>query len=205
VFLARCRARVRRRARFWRVGLGKLLPSRTEYQLFGPWARYLEQRYLDCYRTPHFSSGGRERAALLLARHLSRSQQRCLRERGFFTVTGKSGRRFRVWARRQFPVELIHSKNSSPDHKPWLYCVHNDLSEGVAILPLADYLFELKLCLEAAEEYFLIISNPNFEQGQIEKDEFLRKAGAAGRPITDRLAIQSLAAAEELASESIRT
>ena len=59
--------------------------------------------------------------------------------------------------------------------------MHNDLSEGPAILPLADYLLELKLCLEAAEEYFVVTSNPNFERGQIEKDQLLRKVGAVGQ------------------------
>lgn len=173
--LARCRVRVRRRVRLWRASLGEPLPRRMEHQLFGPSVRYLERRFLDHYRVSRFNSHSRERAALLLARHLSRSQQRCLRARGFFIVMGRSGRRFRVWARRQLPVELIDSAIMSPPHKPWLYCVYNDLSKGVAVLPLADYLLELKLCLEAAEEYFLVTSNPNFNEGAIEKNELLRR------------------------------
>jgi hypothetical protein len=47
--------------------------------------------------------------------------------------------------------------------------VRNDFAEGIAVLPLADYLLELKLCLEAVEEYFLLTSNPNFERRQIRR------------------------------------
>jgi hypothetical protein len=39
-------------------------------------------------------------------------------------------------------------------------------------------LLELKLCLEAAEEHFLVIANPNFERGRVEKNELLRERGA---------------------------
>jgi hypothetical protein len=184
VFVARCRARIRRRARLWRAGLANLFPRPTERRLFGRWVRYLDRRYLDCWYldsrgVPRFDSVSRERAAVLLAGHLSGSQRRCLCRSGFFVVTGKSGRRFRVWARRHMPVELIDSVNSRPRHNPWLYCIHNDPSEGIAAVPLADYLLELKLCLEAAEEYFLVTSNPNFERGQIEKEELLRKVAFA--------------------------
>ena len=162
-----------------------------EHRLFGLSTRYLERKFLDHYQVSRFNSHSRERAALLLARHLSGSQQRCLRARGFFIVMGASRRRFRIWARRQLPVELIDSTSSSPRHEPWLYCIHNDLSEGVAILPLADYLLELKLCLETAEEYFLVTSNPNFNEGAIEKNELVRRRSLAGTASPDDLRIDS--------------
>jgi hypothetical protein len=156
-------------------GLGNLLPQRAERELFSPLVRYLERRYVGRYGVSAPDSDSRERAAALLARHLTSLQRHCLRKRGFFIVTARSGHRFRVWARRQLPVELIDGANPRPPHKPWLYCVTNDLSECGVILPLADYMFELKLCLEAAEEYFLLTSNPNFKEGLLEKHELARK------------------------------
>ena len=57
---------------------------------------------------------------------------------------------------------------------------HNEISENAAMLPLADYLLELKLCLEADEEYFLLTSNPDFMQGVIEKNELLGRVSASG-------------------------
>jgi hypothetical protein len=174
--IARCLVHVRRRVRLWQSKFTRYLPSRKERQLFGPWVRFMERRYTDYDRTSRFNPDCRERAALLLACHLSNAQQRCLRKRGFFIVRGKTGRRYRLWARRQFPVELIDSTAAVWGHKPWLYCIHNDLSEGPAILPLADYVLELKLCLEAAEKHFLLTSNPTFEQGRLEKEELLRIA-----------------------------
>jgi hypothetical protein len=175
---ARCRARMRRWTRPWLKGLGKLLPRRAERELFGPFVRYFDKHH-DCYGAISTrDSGSRERAAALLAYHLTGLQRRCLRRRSFFIVTGKSGRRFRVWARRQLPVELIDSRNYQSHHEPRCYCITNALSEDGAILPLADYLLELKLCLEAAEEYFVVTSNPQFKEGLIEKNELLRKTSS---------------------------
>ena len=175
MLVARWRVRLRRRVRTCRALLHKLLSTRAEEQLFSLSARYLDRSFLARYG-PAFSCdrSGRDRAASLLARHLTSAQRRTLRNRGFFFVRSQSGRRFRVWARRQLPVELMSPANSSRDQLPWLYCVNNDLSDSEAVLPLADYLLELKLCLEADEKYFLLTSNPNFEDGRIEKSELLR-------------------------------
>lgn len=175
--LARWQVRLRRRARACRAFARKLLSARAEDQLFSLSVRYLDRGFLSRYG-PAFACdrAGRNRAATLLARHLSTSQRRTLRNHGFFFVTGRSGRRFRVWARRQLPVELIGAPSSSRDQLPLLYCVNNDLSDAGAVLPLADYLLELKLCLEADEKFFLMTSNPNFEDGRIEKSELLRES-----------------------------
>ena len=175
----RSRARVRRFARRLRKRVSKLFPVSTERELFGPWVRYLEQRYVERSHGLGSGRGGRERAARLLAGHLNSPQRRCLRRRGFFMVVGKSGRRFRVWARRELSVELVNPADSQHVQKPWCYCIHNGVTEDGALLPLADYLLELKLCLEADEEYFLLTSNPDFTQGVIEKNELLRRAYAS--------------------------
>jgi hypothetical protein len=79
--------------------------------------------------------------------------------------------------------------------------VHNDFAEGIAVLPLADYLLELKLWLEAAEEYFLLTSNPNFERRQIEKNELLRKVTFTDWPLDEREARHWRAVADDLSSE----
>lgn len=155
---------------------------------------------IDGRGVPRFDSESRE-SALLLAGHLKSSQRRCLRRSGFFVVKGKSGRRFRVWARRQVPVVLIDSVNWRPRHDPWLYSSTNDFAENIAVLPLADYLLELKLCLEAAEEYFLLTSNPNFERRQIEKNELLRKVTFTDWPLDEREARHWRAVADDLSSE----
>jgi|SRR5579875_1000728 len=177
---ARSRARWRRWARRWRNRLGRFLPSQSERELFSPRIRYLD-RHAVIYA---HDSASRERAAQLLARHLTSLQRRCLRKRGFFSVTGRSGRRYRVWARRQLPVELIDGRHTRAHHKPWLYCITTDgLADGEATLPLADQMLELKLCLEADEEYFLITSNPNFIEGVNEKNELLRKSFLASRRV----------------------
>jgi hypothetical protein len=198
-------ARVRRRVRLWFQGFGALLARRqVEREVFSPRVRYLERSYLgrlSASSAPDFRS--RERAAVLLADHLSTSQRRWLRRRDFFIVTAKSGRRFRVWARRQRPVELIDSTNARWRHQPWLYCVNSELTEDGAVLPLADQLLGLKLCLEGAEEYFLVTANPNFEQGQIEKTELLRKAGSPDSLTPRRLTVGAalIAGAEGLSSD----
>jgi hypothetical protein len=204
VFLARHRARMRRRGRLWRARLQKFSPAAAEKQLFGPWVRYLEGRCLERYHEPPFRRRSRDRAARLLANRLTSSQRRCLRRYGFFNVRGSSGRGFRVWARRQLPVELIDLASPEANHQPWLYCVHSECADDGSILPLADYLLELKLCLEANEEHFLVTSNPNFENGYIEKYELL-KAARESSPMTDPIALEWLAAAEGLASEWTRT
>jgi len=176
---ARSRVRVRRFARRFRRRVSKLFPVSAERELFGSRVRYLEQRYAERALGLGSGRGGRERAARLLARHLKSPQRRCLRRRGFFIVVGKSGRRFRVWARRELAVELVNSANSQHVQKPWCYCIHNGVTEDGALLPLADYLLELKLCLEADEEYFMLTSNPDFIQGVIEKNELLRRTSAS--------------------------
>lgn len=173
------RARVRRFVRRFRQRVTKLFPVSTERELFGPWVRFQEQRYLVCGHGVVSGRGGRERAARLLARNLNISQRRCLRRRGFFVVVGKSGRRFRLWARRDLPVELVNPADSKRVQNPWYYCIHNVALEDGGLLPLADYLLELKLCLEADEEYFLLTSNPHFSQGVIEKDGLLRRSSAS--------------------------
>jgi hypothetical protein len=66
---------------------------------------------------------------------------------------------------------------------------------------LADYLLELKLCLEAVEEYFLHTSNPNFERRQIEKNELLRKVTFTDWPLDEREARHWRAVADDLSSE----
>ena len=168
----RGRARLRRRVRLWRASLAKLLPRRAERELFSASVRHLDNRYFLQQTSGYFlpPACARERAALLLMRYLDSVQRSCLRRRGFFVVTGRSGRRFRVWARRRVPVELVDWRNVRPDHRPFLYCVNNESG----VLPLADFLLELKLCLEADEEHFLLNSNPNFEQGHIEKKDLVR-------------------------------
>lgn len=176
--LARWRVRLRRRARVCGAFVRKLFSARAEDQLFSLSVKYLDRGFLTRYG-PAFicDRGARDRAASLLARHLSGAQRRTLRNHGFFFVTSRSGRRFRVWARRQLPVELVTPpSNGARDQLPLLYCVNNDLSDAEAVLPLADYLLELKLCLEADEKYFLMTSNPNFEEGRIEKSELLRES-----------------------------
>jgi hypothetical protein len=179
VVAARWLVRIRRRTRPWLNTFSSLLPQRAERELFSLLVRYLERRSLARYGTWAPDSVSRERAAALLAQHLTTAQRHSLRKRGFFMVTSNSGRRFRVWARRQLPVELIdRSAASARCHKPWLYCIHTDFAEVSGILPLSDYLLELKLCLEAAEEHFLVTANPNFERGRVEKNELLRKRGA---------------------------
>ena len=176
MILARWRGRLRRRARSCRELARKILFVRAEDSLFSLSVRYLDRGFAARYG-PSFACGreARDRAAALLSSHLTGAQRRTLRDHGFFLVKGRSGRRFRIWARRQLPVELIVATNNSRDQLPLLYCVNNDLSDSSAVLPLADYLLELKLCLEADEEYFLVTSNPNFESGRIEKSQLLRE------------------------------
>jgi hypothetical protein len=176
MILARWQVHLRRRARVCRAFARKLLSTRAEEQLFSVSVRYLDRGFLTRYG-PDFACdrAARDRAARLLASHLTDAQRRTLRKHRFFFVTGRSGRRFRVWARRQLPVELISAPNSH-DQLPLLYCVNNDLSDSGGVLPLADYLLELKLCLEADEKFFLMTSNPNFEDGRIEKSELLRES-----------------------------
>jgi hypothetical protein len=181
LILARSRARMRRRVRLWLERFGKLLPHRTERDLFSRSVRYFERinfagQPVDLVP----DAAGRERAAALLARHLTSAQRRCLRKRGFFLVVGKSGRRFRIWARRSLPVELIGSASMRRYGGPRLYCITTDVSDEGGILPLADYLLELKLCLEADEEYFLLTSNPNFEEGRLEKNQILLRRRGVG-------------------------
>lgn len=172
MIVARGRARLRGWARRWSARFGKLLPQRAERELFSPRVRYLD-RHSVIYA---HDAPSRERAARLLARHLTSVQRRCLRVRGFFVVRTSSGRQYRLWARRQLPVELIDERNRRAHHKPWLYCITTDsMLEGEATLPLADQMLELKLCLEADEPYFLMTSNPNFIEGVSEKNELLRK------------------------------
>ncbi len=179
--MGRSRARLRRRARRFLEGIGRLFPHRTERELFSRSVRYFERinfagQPVDL--VPDAAS--RERAASLLASRLSSAQRRCLRQRGFFLVVGKSGRRFRIWARRSLPVELIDSVSPRRYSGPRLYCVTTDVSDEGGILPLADYLLELKLCLEADEDYFLLTSNPNFEEGRLEKNQILLRRKSSG-------------------------
>jgi len=181
LILARSRARFRKRVRRHLERIGRLFPHRTERDLFSRSVRYFERinfagQPVDL--VPDAAS--RERAAALLSARLTSGQRRCLRRRGFFTVIGSSGRRFRIWARRSLPVELADDTSLRRYSGPRLYCVTTDVSEEGGILPLADYLLELKLCLEADEEYFLLTSNPNFEQGRLEKNQILlRRKGSA--------------------------
>jgi hypothetical protein len=172
--LRRARARLRRWGRQGVSRVAALLPPQAERELFSARVRYLDRHAVIYVH----DSAARERAARLLARHLNSVQRRCLRHRGFFVVTSRRGRRYRIWARRQLPVELIDARgNTHRHHKPWLYCVTTDgLAGGEATLPLADQLLELKLCLEADESYFLVTSNPNFIEGVNEKNELLRKS-----------------------------
>jgi hypothetical protein len=163
--LARGRVRFRRWARLWSAKLGALLPQRVERELFSPRVRYLDRHFIICAHDVR----SRERAARLLARHLTSVQRRCLRERGFFVVRIKSGRQYRLWARHDFPVELIDNHSSRPRHEPWRYCI-----AAQPALLLADQMLELKLCLEADETHFLMISNPDFNEGIAEK-ALLRK------------------------------
>lgn len=177
---ARWLVRVRSSARPWLRGFGSLLPQRAERELFSWLVRDLERRPLAGYGARAPNRACRERAAVLLARSLSSTQRRCLRKRGFFVVAARSGRRYRIWARRQLAVELVDRDAASRyPHKPWLYCIHNDFEETEGLLPLADYLLELKLCLEAAEEHFLITANPHFERGEIDRKELLDKLVAS--------------------------
>jgi len=176
--LERGRARFRRWARHWVSRMHTFLPPQAERELFSARVRYLDRHAVIYVH----DSAARERAALLLARHLNSLQRRCLRYRGFFVVNSRRGRRYRIWARRQLPVELIDPRRTQAHHKPWLYCVTTDgLAEGEATLPLADQLLELKLCLEADEDYFLVTSNPNFIEGVNEKNELLRRSFLAAR------------------------
>jgi hypothetical protein len=181
LILARSRARLRQRVRLYLERIGKLFPHRMERDLFSRSVRYFERinfagQPVDL--VPDAAS--RERAAALLAARLTSAQRRCLRKRGFFMVVGSTGRRFRIWARRSLPVELVDSGALRRYSGPRLYCVTTDVSDEGGILPLADYLLELKLCLEADEEYFLLTSNPNFEEGRLEKNQILlRKRGSA--------------------------
>jgi hypothetical protein len=181
LILARSRARLRQRVRLYLERIGQLFPHRTERDLFSRSVRYFERinfagQPVDL--VPDAAS--RERAAALLAARLTSAQRRCLRKRGFFIVVGSSGRRFRVWARRSLPVELVDSGTLRRYSGPRLYCVTTDVSDEGGILPLADYLLELKLCLEADEEYFLLTSNPNFEEGRLEKNQILLRRRGTG-------------------------
>lgn len=167
--LARSRARFRIWARRWSAKLKALLPQPAERELFSRRVR----RRLHSGVTCDAASG--EHAARLLSGRLTEAQRRCLRRRDFFAVEAKSGRKYRLWARRQFPVELIDDRGPRRRHAPWLYCV-----EAGRRLPLADQMLALKLCLEADEDHFLIAGNPNFAEGMTEKAALVRKAAAQG-------------------------
>jgi hypothetical protein len=179
--LVRCRIRLRQGARLGRVILARLLPRSVERELFSSFTRRVDDGFLHRYGIFSLDRLARERAATLLSRHLTSLQRRCLRERGYFIVGTRSGRRFRIWARRQLPVELMDSDNCCRRERQ-LYCITVDDADAASVMPLADYLFELKLCLEADEELFVLTSNPMFDQGRIEKNRLLlRKAGGVER------------------------
>jgi len=177
----RGRARLRSRVRLCLAKWHRFVPQRAERELFSAAARYYDNRYFcDNHYLLHsglFTAQTRpkERAARLLLRNLSSVQRRCVRRRNFFVVTGRSGRRFRVWARRSYPVELLDStSNAGGIRESQLYCVNTELEE-YGSLPLGDFLLELKLCLEADETYFLLNSNPNFQRGQADKELLVKK------------------------------
>ena len=67
--------------------------------------------------------------------------------------------------------------------------------------PSPDGGYALKVCLEAAEEYFLLTSNPNFERRQIAKNELLRKVTFTDWPLDEREARHWRAVADDLSSE----
>ncbi len=162
----------------------KMFPHHAEFETFGPVVQFRDRRYLGhCSGDVALDAVSRDRAAALLAAHLNGLQRSCLRRQGFFIVTGRSGRRFRIWARRQLPVELCNSQGASNRHKPKLYCVFSYRSDDDAVLPLGDCLLELKLCLESNEEYFLSVSNPNFKEGLDEKAELMRKSCRIDLPL----------------------
>jgi hypothetical protein len=94
VVAARWLVCIRRRTRPWLNTLSSLFSQRVEQELFSLLVRYLERRSLAHYDTWAPNSVSRERAARLLAQHLTTAQRHCLRKRGFFIVTSNSGRRF---------------------------------------------------------------------------------------------------------------
>jgi hypothetical protein len=105
-------------------------------------------------------------------------------QKRFFVVKGKSGRRFRVWARRQVPVVLIDSVNWRLRHDPWLYSSTTRTTGEFARPPHRVRIISGSIRQVHDSRDFSMNDSVKYQAAESRAAKMLREVFQSGRPLT---------------------